>query len=82
MLYPVMLKSILIMLVILLVAIAVRSFQAPGNKKLNRHGGYPTSTVHNDPSHFRGRNRPIPVREHNPLCRGLLGLGGLPCIQN
>jgi len=29
-------------------------------------GGYPTSTVHNDPAHFVGRNRPIPVREHNP----------------
>ena len=32
-LHPAMLKSILIMLVILLVAIAVRSFRAPGNKK-------------------------------------------------
>ena len=33
--YLVMWKLILIMLVILLVAIAVRSFRAPGNKKLN-----------------------------------------------
>ena len=31
-----------------------------------RDGGYPTSTTHNDPSHFTGTRRPIPVREHNP----------------
>jgi hypothetical protein len=31
-----------------------------------RFGGYPTSTIHNDASHFTGRRRPIPVREDNP----------------
>ena len=31
-----------------------------------RHGAFPTNTPHNDPAHFRGRRRPIPVREHNP----------------
>jgi hypothetical protein len=35
-------------------------------QEIERAGGYPTSTVHNDPSHFTGRNRPIPIREHNP----------------
>jgi len=29
-------------------------------------GAYPTSTPHNDPSHFRGARRPIPHREYNP----------------
>jgi len=29
-------------------------------------GAYPTSTPHNDPSHFQGSRRPIPHREHNP----------------
>jgi hypothetical protein len=29
-------------------------------------GGYPTSRIHNDPSHFTGRNRPIPARDANP----------------
>jgi organic radical activating enzyme len=41
-------------------------FSSTWQQEIERHGGYPTSTVHNDPSHFRGRNRPIPVREHNP----------------
>jgi organic radical activating enzyme len=41
-------------------------FSSTWQQEVNTHGGYPTSTVHNDPSHFRGRNRPIPVREHNP----------------
>jgi hypothetical protein len=33
---------------------------------MDQYGAYPTSNRHNDPSHFVGRNRPIPVREHNP----------------
>jgi len=41
-------------------------FSSTWQQEVETHGGYPTSTVHNDPSHFRGRNRPIPVREHNP----------------
>jgi organic radical activating enzyme len=41
-------------------------FSSTWQQEVESHGGYPTSTVHNDPSHFRGRNRPIPVREHNP----------------
>ena len=41
-------------------------FSSTWEQEVQRHGGYPTSTVHNDPNHFVGRNRPIPVREHNP----------------
>ena len=41
-------------------------FSSTWQQEVDRHGGYPTSTVHNDPSHFVGRNRPIPVREANP----------------
>lgn len=41
-------------------------FSSTWQQEVDQHGGYPTSTVHNDPAHFRGRNRPIPVREHNP----------------
>ena len=41
-------------------------FSSTWQQEVDTHGGYPTSTVHNDPDHFRGRNRPIPVREHNP----------------
>jgi hypothetical protein len=33
---------------------------------VGRFGGYSTSTTHNDPAHFSGRRRPIPVREDNP----------------
>jgi hypothetical protein len=33
---------------------------------MDQYGAYPTSTRHNDPSHFVDRNRPIPVRETNP----------------
>ena len=32
----------------------------------NRHGAYPTRIPHNEPSHFNGRRKPIPVREDNP----------------
>ena len=41
-------------------------FSSTWQSEVNRHGGYPTSTTHNDPEHFAGRNRPIPVKEHNP----------------
>ena len=41
-------------------------FSSSWAEEVERLGGFPTSRVHNDPSHFVGRNRPIPVREHNP----------------
>ena len=41
-------------------------FSSSWQQEVEQHGAYPTSTAHNDPSHFQGRNRPIPVREHNP----------------
>lgn len=41
-------------------------FSSTWQQEVERLGGYPTSRVHNDPSHFVGRRRPIPVREHNP----------------
>lgn len=41
-------------------------FSSTWQQEVDRWGGYPTRTIHNDPSHFVGRNRPIPAREHNP----------------
>ena len=41
-------------------------FSSTWQSEVDRHGGYPTSTTHNSPEHFTGRNRPIPVKEHNP----------------
>ncbi len=41
-------------------------FSSSWAEEVDRLGGFPTGRVHNDPSHFVGRNRPIPVREHNP----------------
>ena len=41
-------------------------FSSTWQQEVEQHGGFPTSTTHNDPAHFVGRNRPIPVREHNP----------------
>jgi organic radical activating enzyme len=41
-------------------------FSSSWQDEVESLGGYPTSTIHNDPSHFTGRNRPIPNREHNP----------------
>jgi organic radical activating enzyme len=41
-------------------------FSSTWQQEVERLGGYPTGTVHNDPIHFVGRNRPIPAREHNP----------------
>jgi len=41
-------------------------FSSSWDDEIRRFGGYPTSTTHNDASHFSGRRRPIPVREDNP----------------
>ena len=41
-------------------------FSSSWAEEVDKLGGFPTGRVHNDPSHFVGRNRPIPVREHNP----------------
>ena len=41
-------------------------FSSTWQSEIDRHGGYPTSVPHNSPEHFTGRNRPIPVKEHNP----------------
>ena len=41
-------------------------FSSSWQQEVDRWGGYPTSTIHNDPSHFTGRNRPIPARADNP----------------
>lgn len=41
-------------------------FSSEWGKDIDRWGAYPTSTPHNDPKHFEGRRKPIPVREHNP----------------
>jgi organic radical activating enzyme len=41
-------------------------FSSSWADEVEKLGGFPTSRVHNDASYFVGRNRPIPVREHNP----------------
>ena len=41
-------------------------FSSTWQAEVDRWGGYPTDRVHNDPSHFVGRNRPIPVKDANP----------------
>jgi hypothetical protein len=41
-------------------------FSSTWQAEVDRWGGYPTSSIHNDPGHFTGRNRPIPSRESNP----------------
>jgi organic radical activating enzyme len=41
-------------------------FSSSWAEEVARYGGFSTSTTHNDPSHFTGRNRPIPAREDNP----------------
>lgn len=41
-------------------------FSSTWQQEVERHGGYPTSTVHNSPEHFQGERRVIPAREHNP----------------
>lgn len=41
-------------------------FSTEWAKDIDRWGAYPTAKPHNDPSHFQGRRKPIPVRETNP----------------
>ena len=41
-------------------------FSSSWQGEVDKFGGFPTSTTHNDPSHFVGRNRPIPHSQHNP----------------
>ena len=41
-------------------------FSSSWADEVARHGAYPTSHPHNDPSHFSGDRKPIPAREHNP----------------
>ena len=41
-------------------------FSSSWQQEVDHFGAYPTSTKHNDPSHFIGSRRPIPVREDNP----------------
>lgn len=41
-------------------------FSSQWEDEVKRWGAYPTSKPHNDPSHFTGRRKPIPAREHNP----------------
>jgi len=41
-------------------------FSSSWMDEVARHGAYPTSNPHNDPAHFVGSRRPIPVREANP----------------
>jgi len=41
-------------------------FSSSWEDEIRRWGAYPTSEPHNDPSHFNGRRKPIPVREDNP----------------
>lgn len=41
-------------------------FSSTWMQEVESAGGYPTSTVHNSPDHFTGRNRPIPNRDPNP----------------
>ena len=41
-------------------------FSSSWADEVNRHGAYPTSNPHNDPSHFAGSRRPIPASEANP----------------
>jgi organic radical activating enzyme len=41
-------------------------FSSSWQAEVDKLGGFPTSTVHNDPAHFVGSRRPIPAREENP----------------
>ena len=41
-------------------------FSSTWQQEITKWGGYPTTTIHNDPSHFDGRNRPIPNSQPNP----------------
>ena len=48
-------------------------FSSSWAEEVARYGGFPTSTIHNDSSHFTGRNRPIPAREDNPYVDAFWG---------
>jgi len=54
------------MLVIFAVVYCSPQFSSQWEDEIKRWGAYPTSKPHNDPSHFTGRRKPIPAREHNP----------------
>jgi len=41
-------------------------FSSSWADEVQRHGAFPTSVPHNDPSHFTDARRPIPARESNP----------------
>ena len=41
-------------------------FSSSWQAEVDKYGGFPTSTIHNDASHFTGRNRPIPASHDNP----------------
>lgn len=41
-------------------------FSSSWMDEIQRDGSYPTAIPHNNPDHFSGERRPIPVREHNP----------------
>ena len=41
-------------------------FSSSWQAEVDKYGGFPTSTIHNDASHFTGRNRPIPASYDNP----------------
>jgi organic radical activating enzyme len=41
-------------------------FSSSWMDEVQRDGAYPTSVSHNNPEHFTGERRPIPVRESNP----------------
>ena len=41
-------------------------FSSTWQAEVTKWGGYPTSTIHNDGSHFIGRNLPIPSSQPNP----------------
>lgn len=41
-------------------------FSSSWQGEVDRHGAYPTSTPHNDPTHFVGNRRPIPHNQPNP----------------
>ena len=41
-------------------------FSSSWADEVTRHGAYPTSMPHNDPTHFTSSRRPIPASESNP----------------
>lgn len=41
-------------------------FSSSWQSQVEKFGGYPTSTIHNDPNYFTGRKRPIPHSHDNP----------------